>query len=591
MGRRVDTSSTFRLPAAPELGPAAANVPRPRRKHLGALLFLLALVPIVFVGFIIDRYGVDVPYADEWSNLILVERWDAGQLTLGDLIRPHNGHRIFVPRLIFLAFAEMAHGNVRAEMFFSLFVCVLTSAGILYLLRRTVCTGWPVTLALWALINLLLFSPIQAENWLWGFQFQIFLSNLCVAGAVIAVMANLRTPIRVALAALFAVAGSLSFGNGLLIWPIVGLLMIARGETRRRVLIWGGVTLVILCGYFFSYHGKDLTRAVLHWWDYPLFFFAFLGAPLAQIPNTNSMAVSVILGTVLCAAYVGLLISCLRHGVTERVGVWLALGVYPVGGAFLAAATRAHFSAQRALDSRYTTIATILLVSLVGLAAYLYFERPSTKRKLAGLLAAGLGLILYAFNFVFVFRYLEVHWAVRSHGKAALQFSKALDADAIFRETLFLREGPEIVARYLATLDRRQLTFPPRRETAALQEGENRVRRSTQEYGAFENLKRETGDLVVASGWSYLPAESRPAACVVFAFGQNETWTAFALSDQRENRPDLPNKPNGGGRDLGWRGTFSLERLPPGATEISAWAVDADKGETFRLPGSFVVEK
>lgn len=561
------------------------------RKYLGALLFLLALVPMVFVGFVIDRYGVNVPYADEWSNLLLVEKQDAGKLTFASLIRPHNGHRILVPRLIFLAFAEMAHGNVRGEMFFSLFLCVLTSAGILYLLRRAVRTGWLPVLALWALMNVLLFSPIQAENWLWGFQLQILLSNLCLVGAVIAVTANLRVAIRVAVAALFALAGTFSFANGLLIWPIVALLMIVRGETRRRVWIWGGVTVVILCGYFFSYHGKDLTRAVAHWWNYPLFFVAFLGAPLAQIPNTNPMVVSLIIGAILCAAYFGALISWLRRGIAERDGVWLALGVYPIGGALLAAATRAHFGAERALDSRYTTIAIILLVSLIGLAASRHFERPSTKRNLAGLLAAGVCLMLYALNLVFASRYLEVHRAVRSHGKAALQFSKVLDADEIFRSTLFLNEDREIVARYLTTLDRRQLTFPPRRETAALQDGENRVGRSTQEYGAFENLTREGGDSVVASGWSYLPAESRPPACVVFAFGHNETWTAFALSNQRENRPDLPNHRKDEGRDLGWRGTFTIERLPAGTTAVSAWAVDAASGKTFRLPGSFVVVK
>ena len=231
------------------------------------------------------------------------------------------------------------------------------------------------------------------------------------------------------------------------------------------------------------------------------------------------------------------------------------------------------------------------MVSLIGLAASLYFDRPSTKRKLAGLLAAGVCLALYVFNLAFAFRDLEVNRALRSHCKAALEFSRILDAEKIFRSALLVTDDSETVARYLATLDRRQLTFPPRRETAALRDGENQVHRSTQEYGVFENLKRESGEPVVASGWSYLPAENRPAACVVFAFGHDETWTAFALSEQRENRPDLLNKPKIAGRDLGWRGTFSLERLPSGSTEISAWAVDADNGTTFRLPGSFVIEK
>jgi hypothetical protein len=561
------------------------------RKYLSGLLLLLALVPIVFVGFIIDRYGVNVPYADEWSNLILVEKWDAGQLAFADLIRPHNGHRILIPRLIFLAFAQMGHGNVRAEMFFSLFICVLTSAGLLYLLRGTVRTAWPQVLGMWAFINLLLFSPIQAENWLWGFQFQIFLSNLCVVGAVIAVTANVRVQIRLTFAALFALAGTFSFGQGVLIWPVIGLLIIARGETRRPVLIWGGLTLAILCGYFFSYHGKDLTRPVAHWWEYPLFFVAFLGAPLAEVSNPDPIVLPALVGGLLCAAYFGALIFCVRRGVAAREGAWLALGAFAIGGALLAAASRTHFGARQALDSRYTTVAIILLISLVGLAASLYFERPSAKRKLAAVLPAGVCLMLYAFNFVFAFRDLETNRALRSQGKAALEFSKTLDTNEIFRSTLLVNEDDETVARYLATLDRRQLTFPPRRATAALQDGENLMRRSTQEYGAFENLNRESGDRIVASGWSYLPAESRPAACVVFAFGHNDTWTAFALSDQRENRPDLPDKSKVGGHDFGWRGTFSLIRLPPGTTEISAWAVDADKGKTFRLPGSFVVEK
>jgi hypothetical protein len=555
-----------------------------------ALLFLLALAPIVFIGFIIERYGVNVPYADEWSNLILVEKWDAGQLTFADLIRPHNDHRIFIPRLIFLVSVKMAHGNVRAEMFFSLFLGGLTSAGILYLLRRTIGSGWPRVLALWALVNVLLFSPVQAENWLWGFQSQILLSNLCIVGAVIAVTANLRDATRMTLAALFALAGTLAFGQGLLIWPIIALLMIARGEKRRPIFIWGGVTLAILGGSLLLYHGKDLTRAAPHWWDYPVFFVAFLGAPLARIPNPNPMVLPVVIGVSLCAAFSGRLVSCLRRGLAKRDGVWFALGLYPIGGAVLAAASRTHSGAGHALDSRYTTIATLLLVSLIGLAGSLSFERPSTKRKLAALLATSGCLVLYALNFIFAFRYLEVHRAFRSHGKAALEFSKVLDADKILRSTLLLLEDRETVARYLATLDRRQLTFPPRRETAALQDGENRPRRSTPEYGAFENLQ-QTGGLVVASGWSCLPEQGWAAACVVFAFGQQETWTAFALSDQQTNRPDLPNKPKGPGHNFGWRGTFSIEALPPGKTEISAWAVDADNGATFRLPGSFVVEK
>jgi hypothetical protein len=140
--------------------------------RLNRLLFLVALLPAVLIAAIINHYGVNVPYGDEWSILTFLGKWDSHELTFADFYATHNGHRILLPRLVFLALAQLAPGSLKAEMFFSLLLCTLTSLGLYLLLRRSVSGSTTKHLALWALINLFLFSPIQAEKSLWKWNWE-----------------------------------------------------------------------------------------------------------------------------------------------------------------------------------------------------------------------------------------------------------------------------------------------------------------------------------------------------------------------------------------------------------------------------------
>jgi hypothetical protein len=120
-------------------------------------------------------------------------------------------------------------------------------------------------------------------------------------------------------------------------------------------------------------------------------------------------------------------------------------------------------------------------------------------------------------------------------------------------------------------------------------DAEDRTKRATDEYGVFEGVGSANGDLLIASGWSYLPADARPPAAVVLAYRSGADWKAFALSEVTQSRPDLKTKE--GSRsclDAGWRLAFPRNLLPPGEQEISAWAVEAESGRTYRLPGSFL---
>lgn len=566
---------------------------------LNRLLFGLAVLPMMVIAAIINHYGVNVPYGDEWKFFSFFEKWDSNRLTFADFYSAHNGHRIVIPRLIYLAVIQLTHGNLRTEMFFSLFLCILTSAGIYLLLRRTVNGSTTKHLALWALMNLFLFSPIQAENWLWGFQLQVFLSNLCIVGAIVCITSEAGILVRFATALAFALAGTFSFGNGLVIWPCLFIVLLCRREKIAVQVAWITAGVLVLLAYIPGYPTREPVPPTTQWFDYLLYFAGFLGAPLARIPNSKPLVLPVILGIILLAGYVWNAARLVRHRERLRnTAPWLALGAYVIASAVMASGARVHSGPFHALDSRYTTVSVVLVVSLIGLVAAAIHQSGKAvasglrKRSVIARVAIGGLLILYVINIPFELRYLRLNHSFRARGKGALEFSSVLALDEMVRSTLLIREDPGALTRYLGMLDRLELIDPPRRKTLVLSDAEDRPKRSTNEYGVFEDLKLEGPGTLVASGWSYLPADGRPPAGVLLAYRSGHEWKAFAFSGVTERRPDLVTKHKSRSYlERGWRQSFAWAILPAGGQEISAWALDAKRGATYRLPGSFQLQR
>lgn len=66
-----------------------------------ALLVVATGLPIVFLCTLVHSFGVNVPFWDDWEMVPLFQKYDAGNLTLSDLLAQHNEHRIFFPRMTF----------------------------------------------------------------------------------------------------------------------------------------------------------------------------------------------------------------------------------------------------------------------------------------------------------------------------------------------------------------------------------------------------------------------------------------------------------------------------------------------------------
>jgi hypothetical protein len=369
------------------------------RTRLGARLARLPqtlawLAVAVSVGISVNfiaRFGIDVPNWDQWDFVPFLDRAARGSLTFSELASQHNEHRILFPRLIMLGLARLTRWDVRAEMWTGWSMVVLTLGVLLLELRRR---DRPAGLTAWALVPAawLLFSLRQWENWLCGWQLQIFLA---VLGAAVALWA-LLVPSAVRIAAAVAAAGvcSSSFASGLGVWPAgaVVLLLTPLPLCRRVALVagWGVTACLVLALYLRGFQQIGSHPSLGLALEHPLgtvgCLLTALGASLVQ-----SLPLAVIVGALLLLAVAASLVQLAsRPEGLARARFGLGLVAFSVGAAALIAVGRVGLQPPDwlgpAMPSRYTTL------SLIGVYGIFRTAMEVEAKRLRWLLCSGLVL-------------------------------------------------------------------------------------------------------------------------------------------------------------------------------------------------------
>ena len=111
-------------------------------------------------------------------------------------------------------------------------------------------------------------------------------------------------------------------------------------------------------------------------------------------------------------------------------------------------------------------------------------------------------------------------------------------------------------------------------------------------YGRLESIATVDNQYSV-SGWAILPERHERADGIVLAFREpSGAWIALTMATGRSERPDI-NKVVGNAslRNIGWKVSFPATVLPPGADELSAWAIDATTGKSYLLDGAQRIAK
>ena len=333
--------------------------------------WLLALLPCAVLVATAARLAVDVPYWDAFEFTPLLGRFLDGNWRLWELAAQHNEHRMVFPRLIWMLLARATAWDTRYEVAVALAVALALALATVLLLARaaTRATGTP-----WMapLVALLLTSLRQWENWLWGWQLQVFLSLLAVVGGLL-VLAGASAPWRRQwIASLLGVVASFSYAAGLVFWPAAApLLLLDHANRRRRLLAWAAATTLVALVYLHNFHTIGVHPSPWLVLSAPrasaAYLLAFLGSPLVTDRDGHSLAIGLGLA--------GLVFSILASGLASGRLLWApgprsnadracaalgALALFAVGAALLTALGRAGFGLSQARTSRYVALSSFL---------------------------------------------------------------------------------------------------------------------------------------------------------------------------------------------------------------------------------------
>jgi hypothetical protein len=342
-------------------------------------LWLILLAPAVCTAWYILRFGVNVPFMDDWETpwaFSMLQQGGNGLLHF--FWEPNNEHREVVPKMIWTFLGYPSHWNLMLGMFVNLLCVVWAFWGITRLAARQSINCGAVLYASTLATGILLFSFVHYDTWLWEQELTFVLAVCCSIGAVLVLaIENWSTELRIAVALGLCFAASFSAAHGMLSWLIILPVIVSVFQNRHRGLMACLLVLMALaltCGlYLINYHpnrtfSSDPREVLKHPLHAVQFFCALLGAPIAQFATMNPAKVAPWLGAVLCAGFAGLLVLAVHRRIFRPIAPWFAIGLYGLGFAVMTTIGRFTWGiAIASTMSRYMICSVLLSVAIVQL--------------------------------------------------------------------------------------------------------------------------------------------------------------------------------------------------------------------------------
>ncbi|MEG4440892.1 hypothetical protein QUB47_02390 [Microcoleus sp. AT9_B5] len=563
------------------------------------LLFSLYLIPVLLLIGFVANFSVNVPVDDEWRLASLFKKIAAGNVSFNDFWALHSNHRIVFPKIIIAVLAFASRWNINYQLCLSIGLAAITfmAAYKLSSMQEVKNVGDD----LWHLANILtcilVFSLVQHENWLWGFQLAWFFVNLCFVAAVYALVSNhkLLPNIRISIAAVFCFVASFSLAQGLLSWlaaiPAVVALEGNAAQKRKRAIAWMLLFATTCAVYSIDYH-PSRKASIISLLNKPLvvidYFLSLLGSPIVRSPG-----ISAFVGLLIFATFLFWKFHFGRKITEHREALpWLSIGCFSVLSSLFITAGRAEFGAIHAIESsRYTTNSILLLIAVVqlgqlfarGKSAALKRNYKLVYRVLAGLL---IGIIIV--NSQQAIAQTRLALPYKQGAQDCLQLINYLQPSDFFdnspesclrvlsKKTWLVREGAAIIDKIGWKKFAKNVEF---------------ISNTEKVYGYLDQPQTSDKSVTVkknaavkASGWAVLPGNLKQPNIVLLSVGNKQSF--FANAYVNLNSPDIAKSLKSElYNNARWAVDLSDNNLPIAQTEIKAWVYNPVDNQFVELRG------
>ena len=351
---------------------------------------LLSLIPIIIVGVYLFRFGVNVPFWDQWEVVPLLMKKYAGALSASDLFAQHNEHRPFFPRLIWITLAGFTHYNVNVELWANFVIALGTFC---FFVNRAIKTwnkmGMSTSPLLIPLMSLLVFNLGQRDSWLQGYQLVMYLG---VAGVVIGLFLLAEDSSRGGFfaAVILGIVTTYSMADGLIYW-FVGLAVLAITASNKwkvlKFLLWivvGTLSIGLFLHGWAPWTPVDPTYPISHPIESYFWILNFLGAPVMTL-----WPLAWIFGTTSIGLY--LLVAESIEGTNQwrQLIPYFAIALYILLASFSICVGRMTMGVEQSSAPRYLTLSVWYWMSLLALLPQVQMKQIY-KRVLYGILTTSL---------------------------------------------------------------------------------------------------------------------------------------------------------------------------------------------------------
>lgn len=574
---------------------------------VGQFYKLLYLLPILFTAGCVLRYGVNVPFLDQWGMPALFQAALNGSLNFTHLWAQNNEHRIVFPKLVFLALGLPSRWNTRLEMLFGILL-IGTVFLIVYLTNERILKNVPELNRLIPRIALLLsgfvlFSLTQHQNWLWGFQVTFFLAQALVALSIFVISYGSDRSFywRFLFAALLCFAASFSVAQGLLSWLAVLPLVLTSQKSRNSrllvTLLWLGLFIATVALYFYQYQSPsgetipDRFFAFKHPIQAGHFLLVLLGAQFSSFhsPGTPPLfTLATVIGACFLVGYLILVVVSIKQNTFDIQKPLIALGLFGLLFAVMVTFGRSGWGIRGGFTSRYLTAPTFLLVSVIQMASFNFSDRKNKLRVYGSLLFATILSLAIVVNTNSSLVQAQKTKASRESARVCLEMVHYISN--VFDDTPHNCVWQLFRAKGYSSFIRGQVDLLEQIGFRKLAKDFNFVSTPATPWGVLEragvpNRRAQAEPIVQISGWAVLPERKRIPEAIALSLNDQQTFLTAVYPN--ESRPDVA-KFLGDTRYLnsGWRVKIPANLLPAGEIKFHAWVYDPENQQFVRLAES-----